>query len=518
MIRNTSFVRPFTLVLALTFTSIAYAQDASRQAAAERYIRAVPMSMMLEDAISELSKQVPPEKRAQFISDMRATAKTSALEQIAKVAMVKIFSTDELNALADFYATEHGASTLRKFGAYMGEIMPPVMQEIQRIVQEIQANNQRIQSGNTALPRSTINGVAGRSNILIGHVGPTSGVIGHLGKENENGARLAIDEVNASGVLIDGEKVFFELVAEDDAADPRLAIVAAQKLAGLHVSGVVGHLNSGTSISASKIYSDAGIPQISPSAPNPKYTRQDLLTTFRLVADDAQLATTLGRFAIKSLHADSIAVIDDHTSYGRGLVDAFSLAVEAAGGKVVANESTTDTATDFKSILTTIKNKNPDVVFFGGRESVAGPMLQQMKSLGLKAKFMGGDGICSPELVKFGGDAIADGQVFCAEAGGVEGKDKAGLEEFRNKYKAKFGRDFQIYAPYTFDAVKVMIAAMVDAKSSDPAKYLPVLARTTDYKGVTGRITFDRKGDIKNGALTMKTFRGGKLETLVVIR
>lgn len=356
------------------------------------------------------------------------------------------------------------------------------------------------------------------ATVKIGHVGPTSGAIAHLGKDNENGARMAIEELNAAGVMIDGKKVTLELMAEDDAADPKQGTSVAQKLVDAKVSGVIGHLNSGTTIPASKLYSDAGIPQISPSATNPKYTRQGYKTAFRVVADDAQLGGTLGKYAVGTLKGKSIAVIDDRTAYGQGVAEEFAKAVEAAGGKVVAKEFTTDKATDFNSILTTIKGKKPDVVFFGGMDAVAGPMLKQMKSLGIKAKFMGGDGICSTELVKLGGDAIDDDQVYCAEAGGVEGEGKAGMDEFRAKFKAKFNADVQVYAPYVYDSVKIMVGAMVKANSADPAKYLPVLAATADYKGVTGPISFDEKGDIKNGALTLKTVRAGKLETLAVIR
>ena len=360
---------------------------------------------------------------------------------------------------------------------------------------------------------------AAASNVVkIGHVGPTSGAIAHLGKDNENGARMAIEELNAAGVMIDGKKVTLELMAEDDAGDPKQGTAVAQKLVDAKVAGVVGHLNSGTTIPASKLYSDAGIPQISPSATNPKYTRQGFKTAFRVVADDTQLGGTLGKYAVATLKGKSIAVIDDRTAYGQGVAEEFAKAVEAAGGKVIAKEFTTDKATDFNSILTTIKGKKPDVVFFGGMDAVAGPMLKQMKSLGIKAKFMGGDGICSTELVKLGGDAIADNQVYCAEAGGVEGEAKAGMEDFKTKFKAKFGTEVQVYAPYVYDSLKLMVAAMVKANSSDPVKYLPVLAATADYQGVTGPISFDEKGDIKNGALILKTVRGGKLETLAVIR
>ena len=357
-----------------------------------------------------------------------------------------------------------------------------------------------------------------QSVVTIAHVGPTSGAIAHLGKDNENGAIMAVEEINAAGLTIGGQKVTLKLMMEDDGADPKQGTAVAQKLADAKVSGVIGHLNSGTTIPASKIYSDAGIPQISPSATNPKYTRQGFKTAFRVVADDTQLGGTLGRYAVNTLKGKTVAVIDDRTAYGQGVAEEFSKAVVAAGGKVAAKEFTTDKATDFNAILTTIKGKKVDVVFFGGMDAVAGPMLRQMKSLGINAKFMGGDGICSTELVKLAGDAITDNQVYCAEAGGVEGKVKVGMDAFKAKVKAKFGTEVQVYAPYVYDSLKLMVAAMVKAGSSDPVKYLPVLAATKDYQGVTGPISFDEKGDIKGGALTLKTIRGGKLEEIAVIR
>ena len=355
--------------------------------------------------------------------------------------------------------------------------------------------------------------------VKIGHVGPTSGAIAHLGKDNENGARMAIDELNAAGVIIDGKKITLQLLAEDDGADPKQGTSVAQKLVDAKVAGVIGHLNSGTTIPASKIYSDAGIPQISPSATNPKFTRQGFKTAFRVVADDVQLGGSLGKYAVSTLNAKTVAVIDDRTAYGQGVAEEFSKAVEAVGGKIVAKEFTTDKATDFNSILTTIKGKKPDVIFFGGMDAVGGPMLKQMKSLGIKAKFMGGDGLCTNELIKLAGnDAIVNGQFFCAEAGGVEGEAKAGMEDFKAKFLTKFNTPVNLYAPYVYDAVKVMVAAMVKANSADPAKYLPVMAETVDYAGVTGPISFDEKGDVKNGALTLKTVTDGKLTTLSVIR
>jgi len=301
--------------------------------------------------------------------------------------------------------------------------------------------------------------------------------------------------------------------------DRRLAIEACPNRSAIpKVNGVIGHLNSGTTIPASKIYSDAGIPQISPSATNPKYTRNGYKTAFRVVADDVHLGGTLGKYAVKELKGKSIAVIDDRTAYGQGVADEFEKGVKAAGGKTVGREFTNDKATDFTAILTSLKAKKPDIVFFGGMDAVAGPMMRQMKQLGINAKFMGGDGICTGELPKLAAGTMADGQVVCAEAGGVDGEFKAGMDKFKADYKQRFGIDVQLYAPYVYDAVNVMVDAMVKAGSADPAKYLPVLAKTDGYKGVTGTISFDNKGDLKNGALTLFTYKGGQRDQIAVVR
>ncbi len=353
--------------------------------------------------------------------------------------------------------------------------------------------------------------------VKIGQVSPLTGNIAQLGKDNEAGAKLAIEDLNAKKIKIGGQEVKWELLSEDDAADPKQGTAAAQKLVDAKVNGVIGHLNSGTTIPASKIYNDAGIPHISPSATNPKLTQQGFKTTFRVVANDGQLGGTLGRYAVKEVKAKSIAIIDDRTAYGQGVADEFGKAVKAAGGKIVGREYTNDKATDFSAILTKLKGAKPDLIFYGGMNAVAGPMLRQMKQLGLQVKYMGGDGICTADLPTLAGDGMADGQVVCAEAGGVEGAQVKALEAFKERFKQKFNMEVQIYAPYEYDALMAMAAAMQKANSADPKKYLPALA-AIKYEGVTGSIAFDAKGDIKNGALTLYTYKGGKREQIRVVR
>lgn len=347
--------------------------------------------------------------------------------------------------------------------------------------------------------------------VKIGHVGPTSGQIAHLGKDNENGAKLAIEEANAKGITIDGKKVKFELLAEDDAADGKQATQVAQKLMDAKVVGVVGHLNSGTSIPASAIYNTAGVAQISPSATNPKLTNQGFKGVFRMVANDVAQGTAIGNYSVKL--GKKIAIIDDKTAYGVGLADETEKAVKAAGAAVVIREAlANEKEQDFKGVLTKVKAKNPDVIMFGGMDAQAGPMLKQIKALGIKAKFISGDGAQSAELIKLGGDA-AEGS-FATTAGLPKEKMPQG-PAFYDKFKAKFNADVQVYAPFTYDATNVLIAA-IQKVGTDPAKIIDAVKQTS-MDGVTGKIAFDDKGDIKDGAVTVFVVKGGKWETVEIV-
>lgn len=361
-------------------------------------------------------------------------------------------------------------------------------------------------------------GSAGAQQVVkIGHIGPVSGPNSHLGKDNENAARMAIDELNAKGFSLNGQKVTLQLLAEDDGSDPKQGTAVAQKLVDAKVKGIVGHLNSGTTVPASKIYHDAGLVQISPATTAPVYTRQGYPGAFRVVASDARLGGILGRYAVENLKVKTIAVIDDRTTYGQGVAAEFAKGVRAPGVSIVAKEFTSATATDYAAILTKIRSKKPDLVFFGGMDSVAGPMLKQMKALGINAIFMGGDGMCTEALGRLAGDAVGEGKVICAEAGGVKGAQEKTMADFRARFKQKTGLEVQLYAPYVYDSVMVMAAAMQNAKSAEPAKYLPELKKIR-YEGVTGTIAFDQYGDIRDGALTLFTYKGGKRSRIDVVR
>jgi len=348
--------------------------------------------------------------------------------------------------------------------------------------------------------------------VRIGAVAPLTGPQAHLGKDNENGTRMAIDDANAKGVEIGGKKVRFELISEDDGADPKTATIVAQKLVDQGVKGIIGHLNSGTTIPSSRIYHDAGIVQISPSATNPKYTEQGFKSAFRVMTNDVQQGRVLGEYAVKQLGAKKIAIIDDRSAYGQGLADEFEKAAKAAGAEIVGREFTTDKSTDFMAILTAVKGKSPDLLFYGGMDAQGGPMIKQFKTLGLGAKFLTGDGGSTPEFVKLAGGA-AEGAY--SSLPGVPLDKMPGGKAFGDHFTAKYGQ-IQLYAPYCYDAVNVMIAAMQKAGSAEPAKYLPELAKIS-HDGVTAKVSFDEKGDITGGAVTLYQVRNGKWEVLETI-
>jgi branched-chain amino acid transport system substrate-binding protein len=232
-----------------------------------------------------------------------------------------------------------------------------------------------------------------------------------------------------------------------------------------------------------------------------------------VIANDAQQGKVLGEFAVNKLGAKNIAIIDDRSAYGQGLADEFEKAASAAGATILAREFTDITKTDFTAILTSIKGKSPDLIFYGGMDAQAGPMMKQLKNLGITSNYLAGDGIQSAEFLKLAADA-AEGAY--ASSPGVPLAQMPGGTAFEERYKAKYNIDIQIYAPYAYDAMNVLLAAMQKAGSTDPAKYLPELANI-QYQGVTGNIAFDEKGDIKGGGISLYQVKGGKWEYIETI-
>lgn len=345
-----------------------------------------------------------------------------------------------------------------------------------------------------------------QTTVKIGQVSALSGAVAHIGKDNERGAILAIDDLNAENLVIGNKKIHFELVSEDDAGDPKMAKQVAQRLIESGVVGVVGHLHSGTTIPASQVYSEAGIPQISPASTSPLYTAQGFKTAFRVIANDLAQGEALANFAVDQLKAKRIVIIDDRAAYGQGLADEFERAVKAKGGTILKREYTSTTANDFNAIITSLSSVNPDVVFFGGMDSQGAPLAKQMKRQGMKAVMLGGDALNSDSFIKLAGDA-AEGQY--SSICGLPRDKMPGFADFNKRFEDKFKEGIQIFAPYEYDAVKVLVDAMKRADSTDPKVYLPKLA-STQYKGITGDISFDEKGDLTTKAVTVYQVKNGK--------
>lgn len=342
--------------------------------------------------------------------------------------------------------------------------------------------------------------------VRIGHAGPLSGPMSHWGKDNENGVRLAVEELNAQKPVIGGKPVQFELLSQDDQGDPRQAVLVANQLVDGGIQGMFGHFNSGAAIPAAAIYSKAGIADFSP-ATNPGFTTLGYRNVFRVLASDADVGQALAQLAVGKLGAKRIAVVDDRTAYGKGSADDFAKRVKAMGAEIVAQEYASDKSVDFSAILTNIRGKKPDVIFYGGIDAQGGLMANQMKRLGVRAKLMGSDGLCTAEIFKISQGAVND-LLYCSRGGEELAKRPKGAD-FSRRYQDRFKTEVLTYGPFMYDAVMVMAAAMKKADSTDPAKYLSAV-REVSYEGVTNVFNFDDQGNLKQPGVTVYAYKDGK--------
>ena len=341
--------------------------------------------------------------------------------------------------------------------------------------------------------------------------GPLTGGIAHLGKDDENGVHLAVDEANAKKLKIGGKTVKFEMMSEDDQADPKLGPTIAQKFVDAKVAGVVGHLNSGVSIPASAVYNQAGIPMISGSATNPKLTEQGFKTIFRTVGRDDQQGPAIAAYIANELKLKKVAIADDATAYGEGLANEVEKTLKAAGVQIVAREKTNDKATDFKAILTKIKGKP-------GRRLLRrhGRHRRPDAEAGARARHQGDVRIRRRRV--HGRDEQARRRHGVRRHDLLAGRhpDADGVEGVPDAFKAKYGEVKQ-YAPFFYDGANLLIAAMQKADSTDPAKYLPELQKIS-FDGATGHIEFDAKGDRKDAEMTIFQMKDGKVEPVAIIK
>jgi branched-chain amino acid transport system substrate-binding protein len=343
-----------------------------------------------------------------------------------------------------------------------------------------------------------------RTTVKIAHAGPLTGPIAHQGKDDENGVALAVAQANAQRLVIGGRRVTFEMASEDDQADPKIGTTVAQKLVDANVAAVIGHLNSGVSIPASDIYHRAGIPMISGSATNPMLTERGMRTVFRTVGRDDQQGPAIAAYLVNEVKARKVAIVDDKTAYGEGIANEVEKYLRGAKVSIAGRERTSDKETDFKAILTRIKAQNPDVIFHGGMDATAGPMMKQARELGIKAIFAFGDGACDEQIATLASGA-AEGMV-CSQAGMPR---EAASPEFIEAFRARFG-EIRQYAPFFYDGAIAVVEAMKKADSTDPARFTPELFNVA-FAGATGPVQFDAKGDRKDAEMTIFKLRGAKI-------
>ncbi|MBV8470469.1 MAG: branched-chain amino acid ABC transporter substrate-binding protein [Burkholderiaceae bacterium] len=343
-----------------------------------------------------------------------------------------------------------------------------------------------------------------QERVQIGFMSPTTGPQASYGTDNRDGALLAIKELNAKGVKVGGKSVQFELVVNDDAADPRQGVQVAQKLVDDKIKFVLGPYNSGVTMPASRVFNDGGVVTLT-VASNPKITTQGYNNLFRIGATDNQLGAKMAVYAAQDLKIKTVAVIDDRTAYGQGVAQEFMDQAKKLGISVVAKEFTNDKASDFSTILTAVKGAKPDAVFYGGYSAQGGPMLRQMRSLGLTTPLLGGDGICSAETATLS-QLSTDLNVYCTQGGSIIDRSDKG-KKFVERYRAEFKRDPLTYAAAFYDGAHLLASAIEATQSTDPNKVSAYLAKSS-YVGVAGEYAYDAKHDLKQSAVTVFTFKG----------
>ncbi|MEX3941810.1 branched-chain amino acid ABC transporter substrate-binding protein [Paraburkholderia sp. BR10937] len=346
--------------------------------------------------------------------------------------------------------------------------------------------------------------------VKIGFAGPLTGPVARVGKDLQYGAQLAIDEENAKHPVIAGKPVKYVLDVQDDQADPHVAVQVAQKLVDDGVVGVIGHYNSGCSIPASTVYHNANVAMITPGSTNPALTRQGYANVFRTMGNDGIGGVIAGKFAVEQLKAKRIGIIDDRTAFGQGLADAFEKGAKEANGNIVDREFTNDKAVDFRAILTSLKQKNVDVIFFGGLDEQGAMLARQMRTLGMPARLFGAGALKSNAFLQIAGPAGEGTQDL--EPGPALDKLPS-AQAFAKRYKARFNQDVELYAPFAYDAALAMIKAIRDADSLDRAKIVASFPKVT-VVGVTGNIAFDPHGDLIKPPYTLFEVQQGQWKSL----
>ncbi len=344
--------------------------------------------------------------------------------------------------------------------------------------------------------------------ITIATVGPQSGDDAQIGQDMIRGVELAVDDLNARGGVL-GRPV--KLVALDDRGDPKDATSTASRLAATEdVVAVVGHLNSGCSIPASVIYHRASMAMITPVSTQDDLTAQGFDEVFRVVLRNSDQGPAAAKFAKEKLGARRVAILDDKSAYGRGIVAAFRKEASALGLDIVAEDSFNRGDKDFSTLVTKLIAAKPDVVYAGTMYTEGALLMQQARPRGLKARFLSGDGFFAPKLMELGGKAV-EGTVVTFLA--PPWQETAGAEAVLKRFREKYGEDVKTYAPLAYDATMIVAEGVRHAGVVERQALVKALHSSSfSWNGVGGAYHFDKNGDVMGKTPYFFVVRGDKFD------
>lgn len=343
--------------------------------------------------------------------------------------------------------------------------------------------------------------------IKIGCAAPLTGDQTQIGVDFCRGLELAVAEANAQGEVIPGFTLAVLLL--DDQHNPAQAVNVAKKfVSDPDVAAVMGHFNSSCTKPASAIYHEARITQLTAGSTNPDLSKQGFDTFFRVCATDDVQGPRGAQFAVEKLGLKTVYIIDDKTTYGKGLADEFKKEALKLGMTVLGHESITQGDKDFSPLLTRIKPSTPQLIYFGGVYPEGALLLRQARGLGLTAPFLGGDGLASPILIDLASAPIAEGTYATMVGGDVEKIPAA--KDFIAAFHARYGEVGQ-WAAYSYDAGNILIAAIRKAGTKNREAILKAMREIPSFEGITGEVKFNAIGDNENQFIGVFQVQNGKL-------
>ena len=329
--------------------------------------------------------------------------------------------------------------------------------------------------------------ITAKADVVVASAGPMSGQYASFGAQLKAGAEMWAKDTNAKGGIL-GEKV--KLVIGDDACDPKQAVAVANKFAGQGVTYVAGHFCSGSSIPASKVYTEEGIIQVSPASTNPAFTDKGGPNVFRVCGRDDQQGEVAGAFLAKEYSGKKVAIIHDKTAYGKGLADATKMNMNKAGLKETMYEAITAGEKDYSALVSKLKSNGIEAVYLGGYHTEGGLIVRQMRDQGMKTKLISGDALVTAEYWQITGDA-GEGTLMTFSPDPRNNPEAAPLVK---KFKAA-GIEPEGYVLYSYAALQVFEQAATQAGSLDRKKVLKAMKKGK-FNTVLGTLSFDKKGDV----------------------